>query len=156
MDQLKLNPKTEQQTTSQEVANAILFGTLGAFAAAIAWGAITYWTGYYYVIAAVFVGIIVGYSVKYGAKGTDPIMGYLGGGLAILGCLMGNYFCEVAYSANLMNVGFWDLLAEIGISGIFPVIQEFFMPIDLPFYAAAGYMAYKVSTLNEKESTLNR
>ena len=156
MDQLKLNPKTEQQTTSQQVANAILFGTLGALAAAIAWGTFSYLTGYYFSILAVLVGVIVGNGIKYGTKRKDPLLGYIGAGLAILGCLMGSYFCEIAYSANFLNVGFVDLLTDIGIGGIFQVMQEIFRPIDLVFYGGAGYAAYKFTTINENDPSLYR
>ena len=155
MDQQEFKAQVEKLKTQQDLNRGILFGVVGALVAAATWGAITYLTGHQYGFAAILVGLLVGFAVRFGGKGVEPKFGYIGGGLAILGCLLGNYFGAVAYTSNTVGIGFWDVLAEIGISGIIPAIQEIFSMMDLIFFAIAAYAGYKYSWSNEDELYLN-
>lgn len=94
---------------------------------------------------AIAVGFIVGYSVRYLGKGIDQVYGIMGAGLALLGCLLGNFFSLVGFAANAENLGYLETLSSIDYSLIPTIMTETFNPMDLLFYGFAVYEGYKFS-----------
>lgn len=146
IDQNKLNEYLEDLRIEQNFPMAILAGAVAALVGAALWGLITSLTGYQIGYMALGVGFLVGMAVRWAGKGIDPQFGYLGAGLALLGCLIGNYLGIVFYFAKEANVSFFEAYRMINaLSSVSSVMAESFGVIDILFYGIAVYEGYKFS-----------
>jgi hypothetical protein len=68
------------------------------------WAAITVITEYQIGYMAVAVGFGVGYAIRYAGRGFDQIFGITGAVLALLGCLIGNFFSLVGFVVKSQDV----------------------------------------------------
>jgi hypothetical protein len=139
--------------SKQSIGLAILGGLVAAIIAAIAWGFITYATGYKIGFVAIGVGFLVGFAVRFCGKGLTMPFGIVGALLALFGCVLGNFLTVVIVASKLD--GFSAVLSYIAASPsvIFEVMTATFSPMDLVFYAIAVYEGYRFSfyELNEDE-----
>jgi hypothetical protein len=122
-------------------------------AAAGLWAIITASTGYQIGFMAVGVGFVVGYTIRLLGKGIDPVFGYAGSALALLGCVLGNILAASAILASQENVPFFDILAALDLRLAADLLVAWFSPIDVLFYGIAVYEGYKLSfrQLSEQE-----
>lgn len=88
---------------------------------------------------AVGVGFLVGFAVRFGGKGIDPIFGYLGAILSLLGCLLGNLFSAMGFFAEVQSVSFFDVLGGLNVSLAVELLKVTFPPMDILFYGIAVY-----------------
>lgn len=123
------------------------------FIGALLWAAITVATGYQIGYMAIAIGAGVGISMRVFGKGMDQIFGISGAIIAIVSCLLGNYFSLVGSIANYENLGYFETFSLINLSEIIPMMKETFSGMDLFFYAIAGYEGYKFAfrAFTEKE-----
>jgi hypothetical protein len=146
IDQNKLNEYLEDLRIEQNFPLAILVGALAALVGAALWGLITSLSGYQIGYMALGVGFLVGMAVRLAGKGIDPQFGYLGAGLALLGCLIGNYLGIVFYFAKEANTSFFEAYRMINaLSSVSSVMAQSFDVMDILFYGIAIYEGYKFS-----------
>ncbi len=142
LHQLQLRLKDEQQ-----LSLGIVMSLGVMFATAVAWSAITYFTEFQIGWMAVGVGWLVGLTMRTVGKGTDPIFGFAGGAIALMGCLLGNLMTVAAFVAEYEQVGvvgtFFSLLMQPAV--MIDAIVQTFSPIDLLFYGLAVWFGYKYS-----------
>jgi len=129
----------------QRMPLGLLAGIVAAFAGAGIWAATTVGTGYQIGWMAVGVGILVGFAVRAGGKGIDKVYGYIGAGLAFLGCAMGNLFAVVGLVAAEEGIPFFELLGRLNPEISLELMTATFSPMDLLFYGIAIYEGYKFS-----------
>lgn len=143
----------EKYRSEQNLPAAIGTGVLVGFIGALLWAAITVATGYQIGYMAIAIGAGVGISMRVFGKGMDQIFGISGAIIAIVSCLLGNFFSIVGYNANAEGVGYFEALGMIDVSLIIPAMTETFSGMDLFFYAIAGYEGYKFAfrAFTEKE-----
>ena len=143
----------EKYRSEQNLPAAIGTGVLVGFIGALLWAAITVATGYQIGYMAIAIGAGVGISMRVFGKGMDQIFGISGAIIAIVSCLLGNYFSLVGSIANYENLGYFETFSLINLSEIIPMMKETFSGMDLFFYAIAGYEGYKFAfrAFTEKE-----
>lgn len=130
-----------EQNLSLGILASFGIGLIGAFI----WASITVATEFQIGYMAIAIGAAVGYSLRIVGKGIDPIFGISGAVIAVLSCLLGNFFSLIGFVANSEGLGYLDTLLLIDYSIIPTAMAENFSPIDLFFYGIAGYEGYKFS-----------
>ncbi len=135
----------DQLRTHQNLVYAIVGGLFLSLICAIAWAAITVSTGYQIGYMAVGVGFLVGFGVRFFGAGIDDIYGYIGGILALLGCLLGNLFGQVGFAAQAEGLGYFETLTFLDVDTIILIYKESFSFMDLLFYGFAIFEGYKLA-----------
>ncbi|REJ69178.1 MAG: hypothetical protein DWQ31_05460 [Planctomycetota bacterium] len=130
-------------------------GLAGALVSAIAWAAITASTGYQIGYVAIAVGFVVGFAIRIAGKGMDPIFGYIGAGLALLGCAVGNLLSVSYFVADELDLSFADFLLNLNVPLVVEMMKASFSPMDLLFYGLAIYAGYKFSFRQITQDELN-
>lgn len=134
----------ERLKSEQNLPLGIAGGLAAAVLGAYIWAVITVWTGYQIGYMAIGLGFIVGFSVQFLGKGVEQIFGISGAVLALLGCILGNLFSVVGYSA-VDGMGYWETFTLLMDIGIFNILSETFGFMDLLFYGIAVYEGYRFS-----------
>lgn len=132
---------------SPNLAGALLSGLVAAVTGAIIWAVITVTIKFQIGFMAVGVGFLVAWAVRSLGKGRDATYGIIGGGFALVGCLLGNLlsacgFIAVQAAEPVVSV----TLRVLGNpASIATVLEETFRGMDLLFYAIAVYEGYKLA-----------
>jgi len=136
----------EKFRSEQNLVGGMLAGVAAALAGASVWAVITVATGYQIGWMALGVGLVVGMAVRYVGKGIDRSFAVAGAVLALGGCLLGNLFTVCHFVAESEKMGFFEVLSRLNPAIVFALLKATFTPMDLAFYAIAGYEGYKLST----------
>jgi len=150
----KLSDKNlEKFKFEQELPKAILTGIIVGIIGALLWGTITVVTGYQIGYMAIAIGAAVGFSMRFVGKGIDQIFGISGGIIALLSCVLGNFFSIIGFIANAEGLGYFETLNLFDYSQLIPIMSETFSGMDLLFYGFVAYEGYKFSfrTFTEKD-----
>jgi hypothetical protein len=129
----------------QSMVGGFLAGGAAALAGAGVWAVITVLTGYQIGFMAIGIGFLVGLAVQFVGKGINKIFGVMGATLALIGCLLGNYFTVVHFVGEAEGLGFFDTLTRISPAAIPELMALTFSPMDLVFYGIAVYEGFKLS-----------
>lgn len=135
----------DQFRTEQNLAMGIIGGLGGAILGALIWACITVITNYQIGYMAVGVGYLSGMGMRMLGKGIDPIFGYLGAILALLGCVMGDSFCLIHYTSLESELTYMHLLMDIDYGHLSSVLWETADHMTLLFYGIAIYQGYQLS-----------
>lgn len=145
--------------SKQNLTLAVVGGFAASVVAAVLWALLTYATNYKIGFAAVGVGFLVGYAVRFFGKGISPAFGIVGAVFALFGCVFGDFLATIIAASQIEGASasmiFTALLSSPGI--VLEILQESFSPMDLLFYGIAVYEGYKYSFLQigaEELSTL--
>ena len=143
----------EQLRSEQNYPMALVAGIVVGLLGALLWGAITVATGYQIGYMALAVGAGVGFSIRFAGKGIDQIFGITGAIIAVLSCVVGNFFSIIGFMANYENLGYFETFLLFDYSQLAAIMSETFSAMDLLFYGFAGYEGYKFAfrALTEKE-----
>ncbi|MBA4389054.1 MAG: hypothetical protein C0404_13820 [Verrucomicrobia bacterium] len=122
-------------------------GLVAALVGAAVWAAVTIATKYQIGFMAVGVGFIVGYSVRFLGKGINNTFGIAGAILALGGCVLGNLATACGFVAAQESVPFTSIFFTtlVNPSIALGLLKAMFSPMDLLFYAIAGYEGYRFS-----------
>jgi hypothetical protein len=129
----------------QSIGGGFLAGAVAALVGAGVWALVTVLTGYQIGFMAIGVGFLVGLAVQFAGKGINRIFGVMGGALALIGCLLGDYFTVVHFVGEAEGLGFFDTLTRISPAAIPELMSITFSPMDLIFYGIAVYEGFKLS-----------
>ena len=139
---------------------SLLMGTLAGIVACLigagAWAFITVVTGYQIGFMALGVGFLVGAAVRMIGKGVDKPFGFIGAGLSLLGCALGNLFAACAMFGAQEGVSFFQVLSSLDMNLAGQMLFAFFSPIDMLFYALAIYEGYKLSFRQVSEEEMHQ
>jgi len=129
----------------QSMVGGFLAGAVAALVGAGVWALVTILTGYQIGFMAIGVGFLVGLAVQFFGKGISKTFGVMGAALALIGCLLGNYFTVVHFVSEAEGLGFFDTLSQINPAAIPELMMVTFSPMDLIFYGIAVYEGFKLS-----------
>jgi len=129
----------------QSIGGGFLAGGVAALLGAGVWALVTVLTGFQIGFMAIGVGFLVGLAVQFAGKGINKIFGVMGAALALVGCLLGNYFTVVHFVGEAEGIGFFDTLTRISPAAIPELMSITFSPMDLVFYGIAVYEGFKLS-----------
>jgi hypothetical protein len=156
IDEAKLQVFMRKAKDEQDLGKGVIAGAGAAIIGAVAWGLITYATGYQIGFMAVGVGFIVGYAVRQFGRGFDNVFGIAGAVLALVGCLVGNLFASCIAIANSEGMEVFDVISQLDLDLVMEIMQVTFSPMDLLFYGIAVYEGYKLSFRRLTEEELSR
>lgn len=137
----------------QSLPAAVLSGIMTAVVCASIWAAITVATGFQIGYMAVAMGAAVGFVMRQIGKGVDPIFGYFGAGIALFGCLLGNFLSIIGFVANVNQLGYVETFLSFDYSLLGLVMKETFSVMDVIFYALAISAGYRLAVrqITEKD-----
>jgi hypothetical protein len=150
----KLSDKNlETFKSEQEFPKAVATGIIVGIVGALLWGTITVVSGFQIGYMAIAIGAGVGFSMRFAGKGIDQVFGITGGAIALLSCLLGNFFSIIGFIANIEGLGYFETLNLFDYGQLIPIMTETFSVIDLLFYGIAACEGYKFSfrTFTEKD-----
>ena len=121
-----------------------LAGVLAAVVAAALWGGLAALTHYKIGFAAVGVGYLVGMAVRKAGNGHSPVFGYVGAVLALVGCVAGDVFSDVAMVTRETALPLGNVIGQMFSNPAlaFKLLKAGFSPLDALFYffaLSAGY-----------------
>jgi hypothetical protein len=158
IDTFKAQEFQERIETEQNLVLGTIAGSAAALAGAILWAVITVVTNFQIGWMAIGVAFAVGWCMRRFGKGVNKIFGVVGAGLALLGCIAGNFFMIAALVAQNEAASIIDVIALMILNPVIALelFAQTFSPIDLLFYAFAIYYGYRFSfrqiTTEEQES----
>lgn len=120
-------------------------GVVTAVVCALIWAVVTVVTSYQIGWMAVGVGFAVAFAVRQG-KGIDPSFRFLGAGLALAGCILGNALSLVGFIAHHEEMGYFEVIGALDFGKFPSLMMETSSPMDLLFYGIAIYQGYQFST----------
>jgi hypothetical protein len=129
----------------QSLGGALGAGAVASLVGAVVWAVVTDVTGYQIGFMAIGVGFLVGYGVRMAGKGIDKTFGFLGAGLALVGCVVGNALAMLGLVAEQENLSYGALWSQIDLPTMVNLMVVTFSPMDLLFYGIAIYEGYKLS-----------
>jgi hypothetical protein len=140
-------PAIGQLEDQPNLLMGLVAGGIAMLIGAIAWGAITYFTGYQIGYVAIGVGFLVGVAIRFLGKGKTMTFGISGAILALIGCLFGNLLVYSGMIAreegmSFMEVFFLLLLNPAMAIDVFMIAFEF---MDILFYALAAYAGFSAA-----------
>lgn len=133
----------EKLRMEQNLPMAIIGGSFVGIIGAILWGMITVATNYQIGYMALAIGAGVGFTMRFTGKGMDQVFGISGGIIAILSCVLGNFFSVIGYVANAEGLTLMQTLVMFDYSLTLDIMKETFSVMDILFYGIAGYEGYK-------------
>ncbi len=121
-----------------------LAGVLAAMVAAALWGGLAALTHYKIGFAAVGVGYLVGLAVRKAGNGHSAKFGYVGAVLALVGCVAGDVFSDVAMVVRETSLPVGNVVGQMlsNPALAFKLLKAGFSPLDALFYffaLSAGY-----------------
>lgn len=144
----------ERLRLDQSLPKAIIFGAAASLIGALLWAVITVVTEFQIGFMALAIGALVGIAVRQFGKGVDNIFGIWGAGLALIGCVLGNFFSIVGVVSHELNIGYFEVLNSLGFNVILELMVETFSFMDIVFYGIALYEGYRFSFRKLSESDL--
>ncbi|MDR1192062.1 MAG: hypothetical protein LBK60_10445 [Verrucomicrobiales bacterium] len=128
----------------QNLPMAVGAGFGAVLISAVIWALVTVVTGYQIGWMAVGVGFLVGFAVRLG-KGIDKMYHFIGAALALLGCLLGNFFSLIGFVAKEEQMNVFGLLGVLDFSKVPSLMIDTASPMDFLFYALAIYEGFRFS-----------
>lgn len=145
VDEAKSKMLLQHIRDNQNLSMGFVGGLGAALIGAAVWAVITAFTQYQFGFMAVGVGFLVGYAVRKLGQGVDPIFGYFGAGLSLLGCVVGNLLTTCVIVSQQDGIALGEVLAGLNLSVAVEIMKFTFSPIDLLFYGLALYYGHKFS-----------
>jgi len=140
--------RNENLKLEQNLGLGIIGGIAGGLIGAALWAAITYFTEYQIGLLAVGVGFLVGYGVRKMGMGIDKVFGVAGGIIALISVLLGNFLASIGFLAQVLEIGYVEMLSQFNYAKTFELMMETFTTIDFLFYGIAIYEGYRFSFRN--------
>ena len=124
----------EKLKSEQNLPRGVLFAGGAALVGAAIWALITVLTEYQIGFMAVGVGLLVGFAMRKGGQGIEPIYGIIGATLALFGCMLGNILTYYWFGFDMGSLGLSEMIA-----------LNFQGTMDYFFFGLAIYEGYKFS-----------
>lgn len=140
----------EQLLAEQNLAKGIILGAVACIVGAVAWALVSVSTGYQIGYMAIGVGLLVGIAMRQG-KGITPAFGVIGAALALVSCVLGDFFSIIGFIAKDYEMSFMDVLIEVNYEEVFSAMMENLASMTVVFYGIAIYEGYKLSLREQKQ-----
>lgn len=127
-------------------------GAVAALIGATCWALVAVKTGMQMSWVAVLIGFLVGYAMRFAGRGDEAIFGVAAGGLAIIGCLLGNLLTVIYFIAQASNESYFQSLRTLNLTEIATFVSTSFRNTDLIFYAISLYIAGTIAYRNKRST----
>jgi hypothetical protein len=146
------SPEESPYREALSPGKSFVAGAVAALLGAVVWALVTVLTKYQIGFMALGVGLLVGWTVRKFGGGPSLGNGLLGGGMALLGCVLGNLLSGCVFIANERSE------PVAGVAGAilsnppmaFRLLVALFQPADLLFYAIAAYEGFKLASMTRR------
>ena len=136
---------TEEELLAEEnLPKGVLYASVACILGAVAWSLISVSTGLQMGYMAIGVGFLVGFAMRQG-KGIRPVFGLLGAALALISCVLGDFFSIIGYIAKDYDMSYTGVLFGADYAEIFSLMTENLASMTILFYGFAVYEGYKFS-----------
>jgi hypothetical protein len=142
--------------SEQNLVMAAIGGFVASVAGAGIWAAITVATEYQIGFMAIGVGLLVGFAVRHTGKGMQQSFGIVAALMSLVGCVLGNVLTISYFVALNEGLAFMDVVSQLNVALTIDLLTATFDPMDVLFYALAGYFGYKYAFRQITEDDLNR
>lgn len=139
----------EEMLAEENLPKGILYAVVACLVGAAAWGLISVSTGYQIGYMAIGIGFLVGFAMRQG-KGIRPVFGIIGAALALISCVLGDFFSIIGYIAKDYDMAYTAVLSGVDYAEIFSLLIENLASMTILFYGFAVYEAYKFSFRPQK------
>lgn len=147
MDSNHSLPEYHQDTLPQgSITKAIIGGALFGLIGSTMWASVAYFTNYKIGWLAIGIGFIVGIGIRFMGKGSGEKYKLIGAAIALLSCIVGDYFTVVAFASKEMNEGLLDAFSAIPLTQLPEIIKLSFTPMDIVFYGLSAWCGWKYSS----------
>ena len=148
-----INKLEEKMRSYQSIPYALIGGFVLCVFAAFLWAVVAVGSGYQTGLMAIVVGVIVGVGVRYFGAGYDPVFSVIGGGYALLSCLLGVIFMQVGYYMSEQGLELLQVVSLLNFEVIISMIVDSFSMMDLLFYGIAIYEGIGLSRRSLEPNT---
>lgn len=131
--------------SEENLPMGLLAGLVACIIGAAVWALVSVSTGYQIGYMAIGMGFLVGYAVRIAGKGISPVFGIVGAALALLGCILGDYFSYIGYFASSEGLPYMETLALIPVGEMMEFLFENLLSMTALFYGIALFEGYKLS-----------
>ena len=145
IDQAALQRFLAQRKGEQNLGLGILGGVIGAALGATIWALITILTHFQIGWMAVGVGFLAGFGVRILGRGMEPVFGYVGAVLALIGCVAGNLLSVMLTVSSQEHIPFGLIASKLTPDLAWRMLSADFNVIDLLFYGLAIFAGYRYS-----------
>jgi hypothetical protein len=121
---------------------ATLGGIGAAIVSLIVWALLIKITGYKLGWMAIAMSVAVGFAIQYFGKGVSPVFGVIGGSIAFLAWLAGNFITAAFIFSKMKNLSIITVISRMDIPTVFMFLKAVISPIDWLLGFAAAYTAY--------------
>ena len=135
----------DQLRAAQNFPMAIGGGLLATVVGALLWAMVSAAASTQIGYMALGVGLLVGGAVRLFGHGLDKRFGYLAGGLALFGCVLGDLLTSCTIAAYGAQVSLVAVLVHISLADIAAAMIQGFHPLDILFFGIAMYEGYRLS-----------
>jgi hypothetical protein len=142
--------------SEQNLVMGLLAGLVASVAGAGIWAGVTVVTEYQIGFMAIGIGLLVGYAVQFVGKGIQQSFGIVAAVMSLIGCVLGNVLTITYFVALSEEMAFMDILGQLNFAITVDMLTATFEPVDVLFYALAGYFGYKYAFRKITEDDLNR
>lgn len=142
----------------QRLLPGLLAGLIALVIGVLIWAGATIFTGRSMGWMVIGVGLMVGFAIQFSGRSEEPIFGWMGAALVLLGCGVGNVFAVCGLASQAENIPLLSLCASMTPALAFKLSQQTFKGIDLFFYVLAIYAGYRFSLRRQrtKDGELNK
>jgi hypothetical protein len=123
----------------------VLAGFGAMLAGAALWTLVTVITNTALGLMAIAVGLIVGFTIQKVRTQRDRKLAWLGAGLALAGCVLGNALSLCFFLSKEYGISADQVFLRLGVDGLARMMVAAFDPMDLLFYGIALYEGFKFS-----------
>ncbi len=113
VDPNKIRLAIEELRSHQNLIGGTIAGFLASCVGAALWAVVTIATGMQIGWFAIGIGFLVGYALRTFGKGLEPVFGFIGGALSLLGCLVGNLLAMIGLIAGDNGLPFLEVLTAM-------------------------------------------
>lgn len=140
----------EQLLAEENLPVAVVSGLIASLVGAAVWSAVSVATGYQIGYMAIGMGFLVGFAMRLG-KGIRPVFGVIGAALALLGCILGDFFSIIGFVAKEYDVSYMETLRNIDYKEVISAMEQNLISMTILFYGMALYEGYKLSFRKQKQ-----
>lgn len=140
----------DQLLAEQNLTKGVILGAVACIVGAVVWALVSVSTGYQIGYMAIGVGLLVGIAMRQG-KGVTPVFGIIGAALALVSCVLGDFFSIIGFIAKDYEMSFMDVLLEVDYKEVFGAMMENLASMTIVFYGIAVYEGYKLSLREQKQ-----
>lgn len=141
----------EYERVPEKPGLALAGGLAAAVIGSVLWAAITVATKRQIGFMAVGMGLLVGFAVRYLGQGSSRGFGWLGAGISLFGCLLGNLFAQIGFYSAESGQSIVEVWTSLNFRMIPQIMTGSFQAMDALFYGIAVYEGFRFS-VNKPEA----